>query len=152
MKRDGEADLSAADPVVQLCAFIVAEEEYVIDIMRVEEILHLLEITRVARAPKFVEGVINLRGAILPVVDVKNQLHQVKSLHGPKQRLIICRVADLKVALKVDQVTAIFKTPRSCLKAAPLAAKVGSRAHVLGVVEHDDRLLLMLDVKALFEV
>ncbi len=137
------------DTRVQLCAFRIGEEEYVIDIMRVEEILAVPAITRVRRAPKFVEGVVNLRGSIIPVIDVRRQLlGEIPKAH-PSERLVLCRLGPARVALRVDAVNAILKVPIEALQAAPLSGKKGARAHVLGVCSLGSRLLLMLDVKAL---
>ena len=138
-----------ANGPVQLCAFRIGDEEYVIDIMRVEEILAVPQITRVRRAPKFVEGVVNLRGAIIPVVDVRRQLLGELPVPQHRERLILCKLGNFKVALRVDAVNAILKVSTDSLQAAPLSSKKGARAHVLGVCTLGKRLLLMLDVKAL---
>ena len=134
---------------VQLCAFRIGDEEYVIDIMRVEEILAVPPITKVRRAPAFVEGVVNLRGAIIPVVDVRRQLlGEIPAPHH-SERLVLCKLGPSRIALRVDAVNAILKVPIEALQAAPLAGKPGARAHVLGVCSGGPRLLLMLDVTAL---
>jgi purine-binding chemotaxis protein CheW len=137
------------DEPVQLCAFRIGDEEYVIDIMRVEEILAVPVITKVRRAPSFVEGVVNLRGAIIPVVDVRRQLlgEIPKAQHS--ERLVLCKLGTSRVALRVDAVNSILKVPIEALRAAPMAARQGARAHILGVCTVGTRLLLMLDVKAL---
>lgn len=141
-------EAARADPV-QLCAFRIGDEEYVIDIMRVEEILAVPAITRVRRAPAFVEGVVNLRGTIIPVVDVRRQLLGQIPEAQPQERLVLCKLGTSRVALRVDAVSAILKVPVDALQAAPLSAKKGARAHILGVCTVGARLLLMLDVKAL---
>ncbi len=135
--------------LVQLCAFRIGGEEYVIDIMRVEEILAVPAITRVRRAPPFVEGVVSLRGAIIPVVDVRRQLLGEVPEPGQSERLVLCKLGGSRLALRVDAVNAILKVPMESLQAAPLSAKKGARAHILGVCKVGERLLLMLDVKAL---
>lgn len=134
---------------VQLCAFRVGDEEYVIDIMRVEEILAVPVITKVRRAPRFVEGVVNLRGVILPVIDVRKQLLGEIPEATQSERLILCKLGPARVALRVDAVSAILKVPVEALQVAPMAAKKGARAHILGVCSTHGRMLLMLDVKAL---
>ncbi len=136
------------DPA-QLCAFWVGSEEYVIDIMRVEEILGVPVITPVRRAPKYVEGVINLRGVVIPVVDVRRQLlAEVPAPHA-RERLVLCKLGGARVALRVDGVHSIVKAPLDSLQPALLSAKKGGRPHVLGVCTLGTRMLLMLDVKAL---
>ena len=70
------------DPVVELCAFRVGDEEYVIDLRRVREILNLTEITAVPKAPEGIEGVMNVRGHVIPVVDVRKRLGVVPAIHA----------------------------------------------------------------------
>lgn len=142
------AEVARADPV-QLCAFWVGREEYVIDIMRVEEILAVPVITPVRRAPPFVEGVVNLRGAVIPVVDVRRQLLGETPAPHHRERLVLCKLGRSRVALRVDGVHSIIKAPIDSLQPALLSAKKGSRPHVLGVCTLGARMLLMLDVKAL---
>ena len=137
------------DEPVQLCAFRIGDEEYVIDIMRVEEILAVPAITKVRRAPAFVEGVVNLRGAIIPVVDVRRQLLGEIPAAQHAERLVLCKVGSSRVALRVDAVIAILKVPPPSLQPTALSGKKGARSHVIGVCTLGTRLLLMLDVKAL---
>lgn len=137
------------DELVQLCAFRIGDEEYVIDIMRVEEILAVPAITRVRRAPPFVEGVVNLRGAIIPVIDVRRQLLGEIPVATHSERLVLCKLGPSRVALRVDAVSAILRVPFEALQVAPLSGRKGARAHILGVCTIGPRLLLMLDVKAL---
>jgi purine-binding chemotaxis protein CheW len=131
----------------QLCAFRVGDEEYVVDIMRVEEIIPVPAITPVRRGAAGVEGVINLRGKIIPVVDLRRQLLGAVPAPGPRERLVLCKVGRHRVALRVDALTAILKAPLEAFSPAPLAG--GGSPQVLGVCSLGKRLLLMLDVLAL---
>jgi purine-binding chemotaxis protein CheW len=137
------------DERVQLCAFRIGDEEYVIDIMRVEEILAVPLITPVRRAPRFVEGVVNLRGSVIPVIDVRRQLLGKIPHVQHRERLVLCKLGRSRLALRVDGVHAILKVPIDSLQVAPMSAKKGARPHVLGVCALGPRMLLMLDVKAL---
>src|SRR5947199_8881388 len=99
---------------VQLCAFWVGGDEYVIDIMRVEEILQPQRVTAVPRAPKFVEGVLNLRGGIVPVVDLRKRLEP--STQPPpraKPKLLVCWLARRRVGLLVDGVSEVIRVQKS---------------------------------------
>ena len=133
-------------PTVQLAAFEVGAERYVIDVMRVEEVIAPPEVVRVASGPKQVEGVFELRGAILPMVDARKRL-----LGNPPKdagRLVVCRVGPGRFGLVVDRVSAVFRTARGNLKPAPMVT-TSERPYVMGVCQHGGRLYLMLDVKAL---
>lgn len=132
---------------VQLCAFRAGDEELAVDIMRVQEILPPLPITRVPRAPKQIEGVVNLRGAIIPVVDVRRQLGLSEPSQPPRPRLVVCRVGPHLLGLKVDGVSTVFRVERDALKPAPVGT--GDKPHIVGVVSAGGKLRLLLDVRAL---
>ena len=132
---------------VQLCAFRAGDEELAVDIMRVQEIIPPLPITRVPRAPKAIEGVVNLRGAIVPVVDVRKQLGLPESANAPRPRLVVCRVGPHLLGLKVDAVSTVFRVEREALKPAPVST--GATPHIIGVCSAGGKLRLLLDVRAL---
>jgi purine-binding chemotaxis protein CheW len=157
-----EEELAAAerDPPVQLCAFFVGAEEYAVDIMRVEEILLPQRLTPVRGSPAFLEGVIRLRGAILPVVDLRKRLlGEAAPVNTPKTRLLVCWVGRRRVAFTVDRVSEVVRLRRSEIKPAPALGAVGPSPFVVGVYSdpedregggpESERLKLLLDVKAL---
>ncbi|MEW6431631.1 MAG: chemotaxis protein CheW [Myxococcota bacterium] len=144
--------------LLQLCVLRVGAEEYVVDLARVDEILPVPGVTPVPRAPSFLEGVVKLRGEVVPVVDVRRRLGipkgqgQVLSPSGKprnRERLVVCRIGRRRVGLVVDAVTHVVKVPRAALRPAPLAAGPGRSPHVLGVCGEAGSLKLLLDVKAL---
>lgn len=137
-----------AEPDIQLCAFFLGAQEFVVDIHRVEEILHPLPITPLPRAPAFLEGVIHLRGTIVPVVDPRKQLGLTPRVGG-KPKMLICLAGRRKVALLVDGVTQVLKVKRSELKPAPSPVGPEGVPYVLGVYGKPERLWLLLNVKAL---
>ena len=141
---------------VQLCVLRVAGEDYVIDIKRVEEIIAVPQLTPLPRAPKFLEGVVKLRGEVLPVLDVRKRLGvptQAERGATPRERrrerLVVCRIGRRRVGLVVDAVTHVVKVDKASIRPAPLAASPGREPHVVGVCGEPDRLRLLLDVKAL---
>lgn len=141
---------------VQLCVLEVGDESYVIDLKRVEEILPAQVPTPVPRAPPFLEGVVKLRGEVVPVVDVRKRLGvQPKSAATAdarvrrRQRMIVCKLGRRRVGFLVDGVTRVLRVPVSELKPAPLTATPGRSPHVLGVVGEPGLLRLLLDVLSL---
>ncbi|NVI98169.1 purine-binding chemotaxis protein CheW [Myxococcus sp. AM009] len=143
---------SAADTVVQLCAFFIGAEEYVLDIMRVEEILPLQRITSIPHAPAFVEGVLHLRGLILPVVDLRSRLMGAPGPQTPKTRLLVCKLGTRRMAVKVDRVAEVLRVRRGDIKPAPALVVAGHTPFVVGVCGPPDRLRLLLDLKGLLRV
>jgi purine-binding chemotaxis protein CheW len=134
---------------VQLCVFRAGDEEFVVDIMRVQEIIPPLPVTKVPRAPAGIEGVVNLRGSIVPVVDVRKQLGLAEPTVTPRPQLIVCRVGPQLLGLKVDGVSSVLRVDKKVLKPAPMSE--GPSPHVIGVCPSGGRLRLMLDVRALLE-
>jgi purine-binding chemotaxis protein CheW len=142
----------------QLCVLRVGTEEYVVDLARVDEILPVPTVTPVPKAPAFLEGVVKLRGEVLPVVDVRRRLGVPKGLGQAlspsgkprnRERLLVCRIGRRRVGFVVDAVTHVIKVPRTSLRPAPLTSSPGQTPHVLGVVGEPGQLKLLLDVKAL---
>jgi purine-binding chemotaxis protein CheW len=132
----------------QLCVFRAGDEELVVDIMRVQEIIPPLPVTKVPRAPAGIEGVVNLRGAIVPVVDVRAQLGLPEPKQIPRPRLVVCRVGPHLVGLRVDGVSSVVRVDTSTLKPAPIRAGE-TRPKIIGVCPSGGKLRLMLDVRAL---
>lgn len=140
----------------QLCVLSVAGDDYVIDIKRVDEIIAVPALTPLPRAPGFLEGVVKLRGEVLPVVDVRRRLgvptpaeRQAPPRERKRERLVVCRVGLRRVGLVVDAVTQVVKVERAAIRPAPLATSPGKQPFVVGVVGDPSRLRLLLDVKAL---
>jgi purine-binding chemotaxis protein CheW len=142
--------VSAAE-LVQLCAFGVGAEEYAIDILRVEEVLAAPPVTPLRGAPRFLEGVLELRGVILPIIDVRKRMGVPASPGRGGARLIVCKVGPRRLGLVVDRLTQVFRVERSTLKPAPVGARDGEAPWVLGVCQQGHRLVFLLDVKALLQ-
>ena len=153
---------AAPDAIVELCAFRVGEEEYVLDLRRIREILQPLPITPVPRAPDFIEGVVGLRGEVVPIIDVRKRLGIVPR-PGARGKILLVDVAGRALGLVVDGVVEVVRIPRSAIGPAPLLAS-GPRLF-LGVCGARDagaavtsrgrpaarRIRLLLNVKALLE-
>jgi purine-binding chemotaxis protein CheW len=151
------------EDVVELCAFRVGDEEYVIDLRRIREILQPSPVTSVPRAPEGIEGVMNVRGDVIPVVDVRKRLG-VTPRPGGRPKVLVVNIAGRVLGLIVDAVVEVVRTPRSAIGPAPLLAPgprlflgvCGARERRSGVprppgTRGTRRLRLLLNVKALLE-
>lgn len=140
MKEDRSGDIT------QLTAFYVGDEEYVVDIMRVREIIRPLPITPVRRGPRFVEGVINLRGAVIPVVDMRKRfgMPPAQSLH---RKIVIMSIDQRTFGLIVDQMSEVIRIPRHQIQPAPGLLNREAAPFFLGVCRYEDRQLILLNVK-----
>jgi purine-binding chemotaxis protein CheW len=146
------------DRLVQLCTFRIGGEDYAIDIMRVREIIHPLPITPVPRAPPSVEGVVRLRGEVIPVLDARKRLGLEARPNGRKSRFLVVNVARRRIGLVVDEVCEVMRLPRSEIRPAPPLGPPGTPRFFLGVCGGEilpggraPRLRLLLNVKALLD-
>jgi purine-binding chemotaxis protein CheW len=141
----------SADDEEQFVIFTLADEEYGVPIETVQEIVRVPdEITRVPKTPAFVEGVINLRGAVMPIVDQRRRFALPETAHNDRQRIVVFLVNGVRTGFIVDSVTEVLKVSRSQIADAPeLAAdRDGAVSRVANLVEAK-RLILMLDAQRL---
>lgn len=138
--------------LAQLVAFGVGPGEYALDIMRIKEIINPVAVTPIPKAPHFIEGVIELRGAILPVVDVRKRFDLLPSPAARAMKYLIVGIdvgeTRMIVGLVVDRVSEPLRVPRSEIKGAPQLT-TEEQAYFNGVVHHQGRMLMVLDVDAL---
>lgn len=134
------------DSIVQLAAFRVGGEEYVVDIMRVREIIRPMAITPVRKGPRFVEGVISLRGAVIPIVDLRRRF-DLPDAESPLRKIVIVMIEGRTVGLMVDSVTEVVRVSRSAIRAAPGLLEADRAPFFLGVCEYRGRTLVLLNVK-----
>ncbi len=139
-----EAD--TRDEVVQLAAFQVGDEEYVVDIRRVREIIRVVPVTPVRKGPKYVEGVINLRGSVIPIIDLRRRF-ELPVLDSPQRKIIIMTIEGRVLGIMVDAVTEVVRAPRSSIRPAPGLLDSEHAPFFLGVCHFRGRTLVLLNVK-----
>ncbi|HSV32346.1 MAG TPA: chemotaxis protein CheW [Atribacteraceae bacterium] len=130
----------------QLVAFQLGEETYGIDIARVQEIIRLQQITEVPGAPDFVEGVINLRGRVIPVIDLRKRFALAKREDRKSARIIVVEVHPHTVGMIVDAVDEVLRITEDQIEPpSPLIASIEAE-YIRGVGKLPDRLLVLLDL------
>ncbi|MFC1611754.1 chemotaxis protein CheW [Myxococcota bacterium] len=134
------------DDIVQLAAFRVGTDEYVVDIKRVREIIRPMPITPVRKGPRFVEGVISLRGSVIPIIDLRRRFDLVEE-DAPGRRIIIMTIDGRWLGLMVDSVTEVIRVPKSTIRPASGLLESGRAPYFLGVCHYKDRTLVLLNVK-----
>ncbi len=140
-----------SNDAVQLCAFYVGGTEYAVDIMRVDEILQPQRVTPLPDAPPWIEGVMNLRGQLVPVVDLRSRLG-AKGTPPPrlKPKWVVTLVGRRRIALAVDGVSEVARVSRNALRPLPsLGLSRTEASPVIGGFGPPERVRLLLDVKAL---
>jgi len=130
----------------QLVVFTLATEEFGIEINQVKEIIQPREITRLPHTPEFIRGVINLRGEIIPVLDLRTRFNVDAREIDRDSRIIVVEIAGTVAGLLVDSVTEVLRIDGSQIEDAPRSI-AGLKAEFLqGVGKIDDRLLILLEV------
>ncbi len=114
------------EAVFDLACFEVGSQTYAIDVAQVKEIARLQEITHLPKAPELIEGVIDLRGVLLPVVDLARVLGDAVAAGGPRGRIAVVEVDDLLLGLRVDAAVDVLEVEASAIEEAPpLATHAG---------------------------
>jgi purine-binding chemotaxis protein CheW len=129
--------------------FRLDQEEYGIDILKVQEIRGYEPPTRVANAPNFIKGVCNLRGTIVPVVDMRLKFNCSKAEYNSFTVVIVLNLRSRIVGIVVDSVSDVMELPPESLKAAPEIESVIDSSAVLGLGSLGDRMLILLDIERL---
>lgn len=135
--------------LMQLVTFKIGEEEFGVDILRVQEIIRLMPITKVPNAPPFVEGVINLRGKVIPVIDMRKRFGLTAADHNSHTRIKVMDLGEQTVGFVVDAVCEVLRIESSTVEPPPdVVAGVGSE-YLRGVGKLENRLLILLDLDKL---
>lgn len=129
--------------------FRLDQEEYGIDILKVQEIRGYEKPTRLANAPEFIKGVVNLRGTIVPIVDMRLKFNCAKAEYNDFTVVIILNLRSRIVGIVVDSVSDVMELPADSVKAAPEIDSVIDSAAVMGLGSVGDRMLILLDIERL---
>lgn len=135
--------------ILQLVTFHVGDEEFGVEILEVREINRMMEITRVPHAPDFVEGVINLRGQVIPVVDLRKRFGLQAVERDKSARIVVVELGDRVVGFLVDSVNEVLRVPRNLVEPPPPIVGGIDAAYIEAVVKLEDRLLILLDLRKL---
>ena len=134
----------------QFLTFRISEEEYGLDILRVQEIRSYEAPTRVANAPAFVKGVVNLRGVIVPILDMRIRLGQA-SEYNAFTVVIVLNVAGRVVGIVVDSVSDVLELSADEIKPRPEVPAAMDARFITGLGKLGDRMLILLDIQAMLQ-
>jgi purine-binding chemotaxis protein CheW len=140
---------SSDDGLLQLVTFSIGEEEFGVDILKVQEIIRTMEIAKVPRAPAFVEGVINLRGKVIPIIDLRRRFHLQPRGHDSQTRIIVIEITQMVVGFVVDAVSEVLRIPVNTVEPTPPVVAGMDSDYISGVGKLRDRLLILLDLDRL---
>lgn len=143
------ADSSNTMNEIQLVVFDLASEHYGVDISDVREIMRMQNITKVPGAVSYVEGVINLRGKVLPVLDLRKRLGLKVAEQTAESRIVVVDIADGEVGVIVDAVTEVLRVPNSAIEPPSSMVAQGNSDYLRGIAKLTDRLIILLDLNKL---
>jgi len=152
MEKTGDRFASGNDELLQLVSFNIGSEEFGVDILKVQEINRMVEITRVPQAPHYVEGVINLRGKVIPIVDLRKRFNLDVKEYDKNTRIVVVDIGGNIMGMVVDSVSEVLRLPSNTIEPPPeIAAGVNSE-YIKGVAKLEDRLLIFLDLSKVIDV
>lgn len=138
-----------AVPTLQQLTFSLADEEYGVDILAVREIRGWSRVTRIPQAPAYVLGVLNLRGAIVPVMDLRLRFGLERENYGDNTVVIIVAIAERLFGIVVDAVSDVVDIDPAAIKPVPDLGAVVDTRYLKGLATHVERMVMLLDVEKL---
>ena len=142
-----EEQTKISSELLQLVSFVLGNEEFGVDILCVQEINRMLQITKVPNSPGYVDGVINLRGRVIPVIDLRQKLGLPRKEHDNNTRIIVVEVNNKTVGFVVDAVREVLRIPVSITEAPPEIASGINSEYIKSVGKLEDRLLILIDLE-----
>lgn len=146
------SDTTRNDELIQLVSFMLADEEYGVEVLKVREIIRMPVITKMPNTPPYVEGVINLRGKVIPIISMRTRFGLMESENSSRTRIMVMDVAGTLTGFIVDAVSEVIRIHGSEIQPPPsmmLSAGVGQE-FITGVFNHAERLLIIMDVDLMF--
>lgn len=157
MGFEASTQMDAGSPAVtselrQLVVFQLGDESFCVDIHKVREINRLVEITKIPQSPEFVEGVINLRGQIIPIIDMRRRFgFKVDEDDKHENRIMVIETSGTMVGFIVDEVKEVLRLASGTIEPPPeLISSEIERKYIEGVATLEDRLLIVLDSDLIF--
>jgi purine-binding chemotaxis protein CheW len=142
-----ERDPSAPAGVSQIVSFRLANEEYGVDIMRAQEIIMPGQITRVPEVPDYICGLINLRGHVIPIVDLRKRFGLNAKPNDEHTRIIVVNVASKTIGIVVDAVTEVLRINAGQIEPPPSSVSGIDHDYIRGLVKLEDKLLILLNIE-----
>ncbi|RAX57279.1 chemotaxis protein CheW, partial [Helicobacter monodelphidis] len=145
MQRQQESKQPPAelDSIVQLVGFMVGSEEFAVPILSIKEIIKPIEHTRVPGSPNYVLGVFNLRGSVIPLINLRLKFGLPAEKQGPDTRYIVMQHNDQMASFVIDSLTEAIRLRESSIDAAPETIQEGENI-IYGVGKKDDRIITIL--------
>ena len=139
------------EKILQLVGFRVDKEEFAVDILQVQEINKMIGITKIPNSPSFVEGVVNLRGRIIPVIDLRTRLHLKRKEPDSKSRIIVVEITGKTLGFIVDEVSEVLRIPESITELPPDMVTNIDSEFITAVAKLEDRLIILINLEKIIK-
>ena len=142
----------ASHEMIQLVSFDLGGEEYGVDVLAVREIIRMPAITKMPNTPEYVDGIINLRGTVVPIISLRKRFGLCESELDHNSRILVMEVGDAMTGFVVDGVSEVIRIQSSEIQPPPSLVLSGgiSQEFITGVFNHAERLLIVMDVGRMF--
>jgi purine-binding chemotaxis protein CheW len=145
-------DISKHDELIQLVSFMLADEEYGVEVLKVHEIIRMPTITKMPNVPQHVEGIINLRGKVIPIISMRRRFNLMENENSSQTRIIIMDVCGTLTGFVVDAVSEVIRIHSSEIQPPPpmvISGGIGQE-FITGIFNHAERLLIIMDIDRMF--
>jgi purine-binding chemotaxis protein CheW len=149
---DEQDETSPGERQSEFLGFMLADEEYAIDILEIKEIIRLQNITPVPRTPDYLKGIITLRGVIVPIFDLRRRLGLKEVEHGPATRIVVVYRGEEFAGLIVDAITQVMRVNVDSIEPPPPTIGTVEAEFIRGVTRHQDRLVILLNLVRVLDV
>ncbi len=134
----------------QIVCFKIGNEEYGVDILRVQEILKLPDVTKLPGSLEYIMGVIDLRGRVIPIVDLSNKFGILSNAEASKKRSIVVEISGKQVGLAIDSVSHVVRVNSNDIEPPPPVVKGISGKYIVGIAKLDEGFVVILDINQIF--
>ncbi len=134
------------DDILQFVSFTIGNEEYAVNILQVQEILKMMEITAIPQTPAFIEGIVNLRGKVVPVINLRTKLNLDKIEYDHNTRIIVVNINDKTIGFIVDNVREVLRIPKSITELPPQLVNGINTEYFSSIAKLENRLIIILNI------
>jgi purine-binding chemotaxis protein CheW len=132
---------------LQAVVFVLNNAYYGVPILQVQEIVKMTEITKLPNTPNFVEGVVNLRGQIIPIIDLRRRFNLPSAEVDENWKILILKIDEVHFGVMVDQISEVEKVPTSLIEVPPKVVQGVRGDFISGIAKTSERLLILLDIE-----
>jgi purine-binding chemotaxis protein CheW len=132
---------------LQVVVFILDKNYYGVHILQVQEIIKMTEVTKLPNTPDFIEGIVNLRGKIVPIMDLRKRFGLQEAATNENSKILILKLEEVQFGIIVDEISEVEKVPVSLIENPPKVVSGVRGEFISGIAKNNDRLLILLDIE-----